>query len=425
MLRRTFFSAQRKAGRVSPAPFLVPSLVAFLLGSVSFSAAAATPDRYGEVLETAGDTDQIHGIRAGGFLALPMLGFKTTYHDNVHNAHDNKESDLVSTATGGLALKSNWNRHMVISGVSAQRTTYKEKSSEDYGTQRAFLSGRYDFAEETFLRSSASYSKEHRSRGAGDDVDQTDSVDYIVKSVGLGFSRGVGMIKFAAGLTQSVAEIDSASTALPTDYKTKDGKEGTAGITYERSPGNALYLRVNYTRNEYDLINGTTRDTDMVDWRTGLNFNTGGLYRGGLYASWQRRADSTVSDPEKLFALGGYLTWDITRLTSLTYSYDKAFSEGQVSGDDTALVSTQKLMLSNSFTRSVNSDFSVQADAYDYKNSGATPSATVYTGKVETRYSMTDSLDFGVDLTHRRRESDRPSQDYDANSVMFSVTYVH
>jgi hypothetical protein len=131
-----------------------------------------------------------------------------------------------------------------------------------------------------------------------------------------------------------------------------------------------LYLRTNFSDNEYNLVNGTTRETDLWNIRSGMEFSTGGLYSGGLFGRWQRRTDSSLDSADQFFSLGGNLQWNITRLTSLRYSFDKNFSEGESSVSDTALLTSQQLVLSNSFTRLWDGSISLQKDDYDYSVSG-------------------------------------------------------
>lgn len=406
-------------------PALMCGVALGVLGLLSDAAQADFNQTYNRMLENAGESDQLHGIRVGGLLLLPALGVKTEYSDNIDNASSGQKMDVVTSSVGSVALKTNWNRHMLLIGTSGQRTLYKHTRGRDFGTVGYFARGRYDFTEATFLKSSVSYGQQHISRGTADDIDPKDPIDYTVANISAGFERSLSYIKLQIGGSKGIAEIDDKSVALITDYETKNSQAISGGLTYERSPGNAVYLRASYSQNDYDLVSGLLRDTDTLDLRTGLDFNTGSLYSGGIYGSWQRRQDSSVADIDDLFFVGGYLHWDITTLTGLTYSYNKSYSEGQVSANDSALTSSHKLTLSNSFTRLVNTDFSVQMDDYDYSVAGGSTAqnSQFLLGKIETRYAVTDSLDLNLGLAHQRRDSGTSTNDYRTNQVYLSLTY--
>lgn len=382
-------------------------------------------ETYQKTLRDAGETDMIHGIRAGGFLFLPAMGLNTEYDDNIDNDKNDHTSDIITTATGSVSVKSNWNRHMIMAGTTQKKVKYKERKSRDFVSNSYFAQARYDVAKETEMNTSVSHSKSHLSRGTGADIDVTNPLDYWVDTATIGFSRTLGYIQFAVDGKQIISTILDKARALTSDYEKKKTKSTGGVISYVRSPGNALYLRTNFSDNEYNLVNGTTRETDLWNIRSGMEFSTGGLYSGGLFGRWQRRTDSSLDSADQFFSLGGNLQWNITRLTSLRYSFDKNFSEGESSVSDTALLTSQQLVLSNSFTRLWDGSISLQKDDYDYSVSGTPLEATLYIGKVESSYALTDSLDFNIGVSHQRKESDNKDSEYNSNSVYVSFTYVH
>ncbi|MDY0029091.1 MAG: outer membrane beta-barrel protein [Pseudobdellovibrionaceae bacterium] len=401
---------------------------ALLLASF-VSVGQSTAAEYNEIVqksqEQAGQSDQVHGIRVGGFLLLPALGIKAEYDDNIDNVRNNKKEDIITTTSGSLALKSNWNRHMVMLGTNQRKVTYKERDTRDSVTGSYFISGRYDIAKETSLSTSFTHGKSRLNRGAGSDTDVNNPIDYWIDTATLGFKRTLGYIQFAMDGRHIVSTVLDKAKALGTDYekKTSDGIGGT--VSYVRSPGNSLYLRTNFTKNDYSLINGTTRETDLWDARTGMTFYTGGLYAGGLYAGWQKHREKSTEDERNLFSFGGNLRWNITRLTSLNYSYDKGIREGEAAANDTAEITTQQLTLSNSFTRLWGGSISLRQEDYKYDGIGNASDSTIYIGKIENSYALTDSLDVNVGIAHQKRDAIDRDSEYKSNSVYISLTYIH
>ena len=405
---------------------LTTGAVIALVGGVSGQASAAEfNETYQGTLERAGETDQVHGVRVGGFLLLPALGLKTEYDDNIDNVRNGKKEDIITTTNGSVTLKSNWNRHMVMLGTNQRKVAYKERKTRNSVTGSYFARARYDIAKETSLNTSLTHAKTRLNRGTGADIDVVNPIDYWVDTVSMGFKRTLGYIQFALDGRHTVAAILNKSKAFGSDYEKKKSNIVGGTLSYVRSPGNSLYLRANYTDSQYDLINGSTRNTDLWDARTGMTFFTGGLYSGGLYAGMQKHKDDTLSDTKNLFSFGGNLQWNITRLTSLRYNYDKGIREGEAAANDTAEITAQQLTLSNSFTRLWDGSISLRQEDYKYDGIGNTADSTIYVGKIENSYALTDSLDVNVGVAHQRKDANDRDSEYKSNSVYISLTYVH
>lgn len=406
------------------------SVVALVLAiSSDMASSSATAAEYSETyqntLQQAGVTDQAHGVRIGSFLLLPAFGVKTEYDDNVDNVRDHKKEDIVTTSSGSVSIKSNWNRHMVMLGTNQRKITYKERNKRDAVTGSYFLRGRYDIAKETALNTSLTHSKSHLNRGTGADADVTNPIDYWIDTVSLGFKRTLGYIQFTMDGSYIVSSLLDKAKAFGSDYEKKKSNIVSGTLSYVRSPGNTIYLSTKLTDNQYDLVDGTIRDTDLWDTRTGMTFYSGSLYSGGLYVGMQKNRNKSLDQTKDLLSFGGNMQWNITRLTNLRYSYDKGIQERDAASNDTAEITSQQLTLSNSFTRLWDGSISLQQEDYKYDGISNGSDSTVYIGKIENSYALTDSLDVNVGIAHQRKDASDRDSEYKSNSVYISLTYIH
>ena len=384
--------------------------------------AAELSERYQQTLES---TEKSHkGIRAGSFVFLPALGIKTEFDDNIDNSKDNKTEDIVTAASGAVAFSSDWSRHNVTIGTSQTKVSYKERKDRNATTGSYFIRGRYDLTKETELNSSFTRSKRHLNRGTGSDLDVANPIDYWVDTLTVGFKRTLGMIQVALDGRHIVSTILDKAKAFGTDYEKKESNGIGGRVTYVSSPGNTVYLATNYTDNSYNLIDGSKRDTRLLDARVGGTYTPNGIYNAGLYTGWQRHTDHSTDEEQKLFSLGGNFQWNITRLTNLEYSYEKSFREGEAAANDTAEITAQQLTLGNRFTPNWNGNISLRREDFEYTSSGATNS-TIYIGKIENSFSLTDSLDLNIGLSHQRKEADDRDSEYKSNNVYVSFTYIY
>ncbi|HOO51990.1 MAG TPA: outer membrane beta-barrel protein, partial [Alphaproteobacteria bacterium] len=236
--------------------------------------------------------------------------------------------------------------------------------------------------------------------------------------------RTLGMIQVALDGRHIVSTILDKAKAFGTDYEKKESNGIGGRVTYVSSPGNTVYLATNYTDNSYNLIDGSKRDTRLLDARVGGTYTPNGIYNAGLYTGWQRHTDHSTDEEQKLFSLGGNFQWNITRLTNLEYSYEKSFREGEAAANDTAEITAQQLTLGNRFTPNWNGNISLRREDFEYTSSGATNS-TIYIGKIENSFSLTDSLDLNIGLSHQRKEADDRDSEYKSNNVYVSFTYIY
>ncbi len=381
-------------------------------------------EEYKKTLREAGDTNQSQGIRAGGFLFFPALGLKTEFLDNVDNVHRDKTSDIVTTANGSLSVKSNWNRHMMMIGTNQTKEKYKTRQDRGYVAGSYFAQGRYDITDLTMLNVSLSHGKQHTARGTGEDVDVTSTIDYWVDTLNVEISRTLSYLQGSFSVQKGVSRILDKANVSGSDFEKKDIQSVGGTISYLSSPGNALYLRTNYTDNDYNLIDGTNRKTDLWNTTTGLSFNTGGLYSGDIFGRWQRYTDTALGKTNSSFSFGGSFQWNMTYLTSLRYTYGKTFSEGESSATNTALVTSQQLVLTDSITELWNAKLSLQKDDYDYSVSGNPAENTLYIGKLESSYSLTDSVGLNFGVSHQKKDTGNTDNSYNSNTVYFSLTYI-
>lgn len=365
------------------------------------------------------------GIPLGGFMISPGVKVETNIHDNIFLSKNDTSSDMVTVFEPGLAVQTNWNRHSLYFGTKAEKASYKRYSHKDYTDYGFLLSGQYDIAYETYVVGGLERNRKHYGRGAEEDQEGGDTVDYNATKGSLSFTRALSYIQLKLFGSTEKSELESDRFLLGSgDYFEKNSNTYQSNIAFEYLPENELFLEVTYNTTDYSLINGTEDRATRVNTRLGLKFHTASLYRGSLFGGYLHRkheGEFDVKDPY----VGGSFVWEITPLTALSLQSARYFSEPSVSGTGGSMTTSHQAELRSSLTTRLSGATSVRYDDNDYSLSGTSRKNKLLEAGVEADYKLSDNLSAGAEYNYRRRISTISSEDYTDNHVLFSLTYMH
>lgn len=365
------------------------------------------------------------GIPLGGFMVSPGVKVETNIHDNIFLSKNDTSADMVTVVEPALAVQTNWNRHSLYFGTKAEKASYKRYSHKDYTDYGFLLSGQYDIAYETYVVGGLERNRKHYGRGAGEDQEGGDTVDYNATKGSLSFTRALSYLQLKLFGSTEKSELESDRFLLGSgDYFEKTSNTYQSNISFEYLPENELFLEVTYNTTDYSLINGSENQAKRLNTRLGLKFDTASLYRGSLFGGYLHReheGEFDVKDPY----VGGSFVWAITPLTAFSLQSARYFSEPSVSGTGGSMTTSHQAELRSSLTTRLSGATSLRYDDNDYSLSGTSQKNKLLEAGVEANYRLSDNLSADAEYNYRRRISTVSSEDYTDNHVLFSLTYMH
>lgn len=369
------------------------------------------------------------GVQVGGFLISPGVGINGTFDDNIFRTAHNRSSDFITTVKPAIAVQSNWDRHNIFFGAEGDFGFYQHHSSENYEDYGVMLSGQYDFTDDTYMILALSRAQRHISRGTQFDPDASAPSEYEVSREQFQFVHELGMLQFQLhGQNEDVRLLDSTVTGVPlTSFTTRDGQEIGAKIQFEYMPDNDIYSDVTYDTNSYTLAGGSRRDADGYDVKTGWEFDTAGILRGGLYGIYINRDYSANTGDTSHIYPGASIAWDITKLTTLSGTYDTRFDETTVAGAAGVIRTERKLALKQGLTERISAEISSGLNDYKYVGGEGSINHTTevrYHG-IESVFRADEHIGITVGYNFQKRKSPLASDAYTDNLFSLGVTYMY
>lgn len=368
------------------------------------------------------------GIPLGGFLLTTGLSYNAIYDDNIFLKKTNLTHDFINVFKPGIALQSNWGRHEVFVGLEATKTDYRWNSQKDALDYGGIVSGTYDISYGTFVNGYLKKNQRNLSRGSEDDVDGSVPIKYNSWASRIGFTRALSYIQMkAAAFHDNTQRADSMATAVAGDFLERDsnGLEGT--LTYEYFPKNNLFVTVAHTNIDYNLVGGDSRIVNKSELKYGMNFSYWDMYSGSLYFGHLRtdysHIDNGSNDPYATFILN----WAPEKLTNVSFSTGRSYSDGNISADEKVIIDNMKLAVSHQFMDSVTGNIygTIADNSYKSLAGAKLRDNRVYGTGVDAQYKVSDHMGLKLGYDYKHRNSDIDSENYKDNRILFSVTYMH
>lgn len=364
------------------------------------------------------------GIPFLGFILSPKLRMETHGDDNIFLTKRKTSPDTVVVVEPALALQTNWDRHGLYLGVKAEKGSYRKFSHKNYTDYAALVAGQYDVAPETYVDAGLERNRKHYGRGAGEDQEGKDTLDYVSTKGRIGLVRALGYLQLKLSGSTERSELESDRFSLGSgDYLEKTSTTYQWDLAFEYLPQNALFLGIGYNTIDYSLLDGRENQAKKLDTRLGLRFDTASLYRGSLFGGYlyrEHEGEFDIRDPY----MGGSLVWDITRSTALSVQSARYFSEPNISGTGGAITTSRQAELRSLLTTRLEGAASVRYDDHDYSLSGSARKNKILDAGIEASYKLSDKVSAEAQYNYRKRTSTLSSEDYTDNHLLVSLTYM-
>ncbi|HEX6958804.1 MAG TPA: outer membrane beta-barrel protein [Ferrovibrio sp.] len=373
------------------------------------------------------DYDPI-GIRLGGFMLLPGLTVGESYNSNIFATENNTQDDFITTIQPSANLRSNWNNHALNFHADSSIERYADHSSEDIEDYTLTTDGRLDVLHDLRLYGGAGYLRRHEARSSPDNVSgSTERARYDDYQATAGIEKVFNRLS-----TRLDGQFDrfrygdvTLSNGTVSDLSDRDRDQTQVSLRtgYELAPLRQVYLLGAYNWRNYDseVNSGFDRDSTGYLLAVGADYDIDGVTFLEGYVGYRVQ---DYDDPA-LKSLGGWasalkLTWNVTRLTTVTGTLSRTVEETTVSNASGYFSTKAEVRADHELLRNLilNASLAYQNDDFE----GVSRTDNYYLASIGAQYLMNRYLSLSGGYGYRTRNSDQSGADFDENVVFLRVT---
>lgn len=386
---------------------------------------APTPgsDPWAEGLQLARATDQPlrepRGLHAGGFLVFPRLEIGERYDDNIFATKNNRESDFATIISPSLSIESTWSRHGLGLQAFGQFSRFAEHQTEDTEQGGVNLTGRLDISGADYISQFLSFSREAQDRSEPDDTGS--------RRPPL-FNHYIARTRYAHQFSDLEFRIDGQMERF--DYITesdadRDRSEFTVEprLSYRLSAHFTPFVEVGYLDRNFDSpVNqdGVDADSRTYDATLGLGFMLDPALTGEIAAGvFHTEFDDSTLDPITSPLVEGTLSWDVTRLTTITGSVSRREAVTSTTDDSSKIVTSASVRIDHELLRNVLLDGEVSYRNEDFQGSERVDNR--FDVEVGGTYLLNPNASVSLGYRYSNRASNVDAGDFTDNLVQLSL----
>ena len=383
------------------------------------------PDRSESVLDHPRPDYDPAPIDVGSFELFPSLELGESYNSNIYAAKSNTKDDAITTARPIVNLFSNWGQHALSMTTFGDVNLYANHEDENFENFVTDWNGRYDIMSQTWLSARGGFQHLAEPRTSPDAVLGSEPTTFDLKKGGLGFYRGIGVLKLNADYDVQRFDYNlTPSASGPIDQSSRDRTEHVFAtkLGYDLSANVKPYVKVSYNRHDYD--NNSLEQSQGYDAVLGSTFDFGGItsldiYMGGMSQDFRNFTGAKdVTAPK----FGGRLDWNVTGLTSLALEVSRTLEDTTQTDFNSYLATGGSATLTHELRRNIllEGDFSFTRS--DYQGLSTRQDDEISTG-VGTRYLINRNMYADFLYNWARRYSDSIDSAYIRNLVSVRLGY--
>lgn len=376
------------------------------------------------------------GLRAGSLEFFPSITGRAEYDDNVLASAAGKQGDKIFYVKPELRVRSDFGRHAFDAKIYYNRSYHAKLSTEDVSEYGANGRGVIDLTRRTRIRltGAAERSAENRS-SLGSFSGSRTRVKFDRYSGSAGLEQEVGdFVLLGKGEYRRLRYMDAVDplgNEISLKFRNLKVRTGTGQIAYKLRSGTTAFVRVQGEKRTYDLRPGdvgfdpitlTDRSSKGLKAEAGLGLELTSLIYGNIRLGYikQNYADPKLRDVSGL-SYGADLLWNITPLTSLKFTADRAVDEtssqitaGNLRSEFTANVDHELLR---------NLILSAGGRYARINPAGLSPKSREYEAKIGARYLLPNRfMELRAGYSFEKRASDNQIIQFSSNNFFIALT---
>ncbi|CAN0450370.1 unnamed protein product, partial [Discosporangium mesarthrocarpum] len=272
------------------------------------------------------------GVRISSFVMSPTLEVKLDYDDNVLATQNNKRDDLITIASPGVVIASDWNQHSLRVQGRGKVARYASNGAEDHENFEVGADGRIDIQRDFQIVGAINFESASESRGSVDDAGGRNRTEFSVLSLQTGLKKrwNRGTINVSGGISHlDFDDVPTGNGSAIINNDDRDRNEYQTAIRggYDIQDEYEAFIEVRFDLVEYRSSrddNGVSRDSFGYEVRAGSRVDITGLLFGDIFLGYLDRdyTDTTLASIDA-FVAGLALTWNITPLTTIKAGFSR------------------------------------------------------------------------------------------------------
>jgi hypothetical protein len=378
---------------------------------------------------TATDPYAAKGIPVGGFRLYPTIQVTGNYDDNVYLTQTDTRDSFFGVETPQALFHSDWSRHELDVYASGSFYQYEAYPLQDHIDWNGGGDGRLDIYQGLTLSGSGSYAVEHLANSSPDQPTdaKTPSEFSIVQSSAtlaynpyhFGFYLGGNFARYVYDPSKLIN-----GGIQDNNDRNDDTYSGFAKVSYEFSPGYAVFVQGNDNVAHYDLpldSSGIDRNNSGYSANLGVDMLITTLIRGQIFAGYlDQRFKSPFSQVTGL-NYGANVDWAVIDLLTL-----HLIASRSLNGTTLATASSEddkSVQLSADYQFRSNITLSGGATYLDATFDGSPRADRYITPRVSVTYHMNPWIALVLTDTFQRRDSTVAGQDFDDNIATVGLKF--
>lgn len=287
-------------------------------------------------------------IRVNDFVVAPSVTNSITHTDNVYETARNKISDFIAKNMASIGIKSDFLRHQIFAGLSAENGHYMDQSTENYNDYKMYVGGRIDASEQWQVPLALSYARDHTKRDDPDDKDgeKPTVFENISLKSGLNYIGHLFQITYSTIVSKVSYQNNYLSSGAAIYNGDRDRTEFSNTITVGLSDNSEIspFLYAGLKDINYDdAVDDFNINKDSHGWDAGagLRLNLSGVTSSTFRVGTVHRNfdDPSLSNVQSM-AYGVDVNWEPSSLMSVALT-------GQRYIDESSLVDTSAIINSS------------------------------------------------------------------------------
>lgn len=380
-------------------------------------------DPWAAGLELAKATDQPlrepAGIHAGGFLVFPRLEIGERYEDNIFATKHDRQSDFATIISPSISAESTWSRHGLGLQAFGEFRRFAEHQTEDTEQGGINLTGRLDISGSDYVSQFLSFSREAQDRSESDDTG--------TRRPPL-FNHSVARTRYAHQFSDLEFRVDGDVERF--EYVAgfdadRDRLEfGVAPrLSYRLSAHFTPFVGLGYLDRNFDAaVNraGVDPDSRTYDATAGFGFMLDPALSGEIAAGvFHTDFDDSTLDPVTSPLVEGTLSWDVTRLTTVTGSISRREAVAATTDNSSKIVSSASLRIDHELLRNVLLDGEVSYRNEDFQGTDRVDNR--FDVEIGSTYLLNPNASISLDYRYSNRASNVDAGDFTDNLVELSL----
>ena len=324
------------------------------------------------------DYDPI-GQRVGSFIVYPDLDVQESYDSNIFATQLNTTGDLITSMIPSVDVRSDWNVHSVDLHADSAVNKYAEHDRADFTDYTAAADGRLDIYHDTRMYGGAAFLDRHEPFSSPNNVTGNKSpVEYQDYRGNIAGEKEFDRLSLRLDGNYDAYRYNNGSTlsGLPIreSLRNYDDKRVALKTGYGLAPLRQVYVSGVYDWRSYQSnpdFSGFNRNSTGYQAVAGAVYDITGILFADVFAGYR---EQDYDDP-RLGAVkgptgGATLTWNVTRLTTVTGGVTRNIYETDLAGSSGYFATLGQFRVDHELLRNLLLNLTGSYERDDFKGIG-------------------------------------------------------